>query len=104
MACPLGLYLFIDIGTCEMGVRARLRSLSGSTPNQAVLMSNSGTTSDNHANIYCVILMRYVKAARNHRVNICIHRQILRQHILLLDDDLFVVELNGGGLERCWLR
>ena len=79
----------------------RARAWFACATNHAAL--RAGASSDNHADIHCVILMWYVEATGRHHVDVGVHRQVLREHVLFLDYNLLVVQLDGGSLQGCLL-
>ena len=96
MACSLRFDLLVIVGT----VLRRCARLGCACADYL----RASSTTNNHANVDRIILMRYVETARSHDVDVGVHRQVLWQHVLLLNDDLLVVELHRGSLQRCLLR
>jgi len=64
----------------------------GSATDGAALGASS--TSHNHTDINGVVLVRNIEASGSHYVDIGVHGQVLRQHILFLNNDFLIIELN----------
>lgn len=104
MTCSLRLDLLIAIGStgCKLHLGPTLGAWSRSTADH--LWPHGCSTSDNHADIHSIILVWHIETARGHGINIGVDRQILWQHILLLNNYLFIIELNRRCLKWSLLR
>ena len=75
--------------------------LGGATDGAAL---GASPTSHNHTDINGVVLVRNIEAGGSHYIDISVHGQVLRQHILFLNNDFLIIELNWGCLKGGLLR